>query len=161
MGLRDWLRSHHPRFTEAERTRLGELVAPLEADPLVRSMDGFVQHGSTTTLAHVRSVARLAFWLNARTGCGADERTLAWGAMLHDFYLYDWHGSGWRHSYRHASTACRNAREHFGVDDACAHVIECHMWPISPRRMPRSREAIIVCIADKVVSLAETLFTRE
>ena len=148
------------RLTDAERERLDALAAPLEADELVRSMAGFTQHGCVSTLDHVRSVTSVAFLLNARLHIGGDERTIVYGAMLHDFYLYDWHGAGLRHGYHHPVTARENAVARFGVDRRIQRVIESHMWPWPPTRVPLSREAVCVCVADKVVALAETLFRR-
>ena len=90
--------------------------------------------------------------------------TLLQGAMLHDYFLYDWHENhhdenGW-HGFSHAETALRNAREDFDIDPQVAHIIHSHMWPLNITRIPRTREAWIVCIADKWVSGRETLFHR-
>ncbi len=148
-------------LTEEERRRLDAIIDPYLEDVRVREMGGYIQHGSVTTLDHVKSVAELAFLINARLRIGADERVLATGAILHDFYGYDWHGAGWRHSYRHAELARKNAERRFHIDEATQAVIRSHMWPISPLRPPSSREAIIVTVADKIVSARETLFRRE
>lgn len=40
-------------------------------------------------------------------------------------------------------------------------MIRSHMWPISPMRIPKSREAWILCIADKRCSLVETFGLRD
>jgi uncharacterized protein len=84
--------------------------------------------------------------------------------MLHDFYLYDWHhddnGSHRLHGFTHAQAACANARTHFGIDDRTGHVISSHMWALNPKKLPMTREAWIVCLADKCVSAYETLFRR-
>ena len=86
------------------------------------------------------------------------------GAMLHDFYLYDWHaddhGEHRLHGFTHPEAASRNAGKYFQADDRVRHVIRSHMWPLTPVRMPLSREAWIVCISDKCISLYETLFKR-
>ena len=34
------------------------------------------------------------------------------------------------------------------------------MWPLPPQRVPTSREALLVSLADKYCSLYETLFLR-
>ncbi len=46
------------------------------------------------------------------------------------------------------------------MDDRVAKVIESHMWPLNLRSVPASREAWVVCIADKCASLYETLARR-
>ena len=141
-------------------TVLGEVVA----NPKVREMKKFIQHGRVTTYDHCESVARLCYEINERFSLGCDLKVLLWGAMLHDFYLYDWHekdgGTHRLHGYRHAERACRNARKYFHVGSSILQVIYCHMWPLNITRIPRSREAWVVCIADKCVSLQETVRRR-
>ena len=148
------------RLREEERAELDAVLAPYEADERVQSMGHFVQHGRVSTLEHCRSVCALSWWLCKRLHLKVNEQVLVAGALLHDFYLYDWHGAGWRHSYRHAERARRNAVEYFGIDARTQAVIRCHMWPIGITHIPRSREAVLVSIADKCVSLHETLFLR-
>ena len=52
-------------------------------------------------------------------------------------------------------------KEKLGVDEDTAKVIHSHMWPLNLTRLPASKEAWIVCIADKCCSLHETLFRRK
>lgn len=91
------------------------------------------------------------------------EKELLIGAMLHDFYLYDWHikdRSHRLHGYHHADRALDNAVRYFDVDERIQHIIWCHMWPLNISRLPKTKEAIIVCIADKICSAKEILFQR-
>lgn len=130
-------------------------------DGRIDEMKKFVQHGSITTYDHCYHVACLCQKLNRRLRLGAGEETLLKGAMLHDYFLYDWHenphdANGW-HGYAHADTALRNAKKDFDIGDQIEHVIWSHMWPLNITRVPRSREAWIVCLADKWVSGLETL----
>ena len=83
-------------------------------------------------------------------------------ALFHDFYGYDWHERpyGDLHGYRHPVRAAARAEEIFGVDEQVLSAIESHMWPFTLTRIPRSREAWIVCMADKLASLSETLWMR-
>lgn len=148
------------QLSKEERTELETILEPYAQDALVQSMAGFVQHGSVSTLDHCHNVCEVSWWMCRRLHLEADPQVLAVGALLHDFYLYDWHGAGWRHSYRHAERARRIAASHFGVDTRTQDVIRCHMWPFGITHVPRSREAVVVSLADKYVSLHETLFSR-
>ena len=140
------------------------LLADLLSDERVRAMRGFIQHGRVTTWEHCRSVARLSWRIDRRLRLGSDPETLLRGAMLHDFYLYDWHhedgGAHRLHGFTHAETARRNAERILGESPRVQEVIRSHMWPLNITRVPRSREAWIVCLADKCVALRETLFRR-
>ena len=149
------------RLQQQERAQLDAILAPYANDPRVLSMASYTQHGVVSTLDHCHSVAEVSWWISKRLHVHVDKRPLLIGAFLHDFYLYDWHGSGWQHSYRHAPRASKNANEVFGVDKHTRAIIRSHMWPISITHPPRTREAIIVCLADKLVSLHETLFQRK
>ena len=56
-----------------------------------------------------------------------------------------------------AEAAARNAAQlEGGLSPREANAILAHMWPLSPR-MPRSREAAAVCLADKLCAAAEVL----
>ena len=127
----------------------------------VRQMANYTQHGTTTTLDHTVAVAFRALTLARGLRLHVDEHALVRGGILHDFYLYDWHGSGWRHSYRHPLCASRNAQARFGISERTASAIESHMWPIGITRPPRTREAVVLCIADKYCALLETLLLRK
>ena len=144
-----------------ERDRI---LARIESDRNVQKMKDFIQHGRVSTLEHCENVARLSYEIDRHLSLDSDINVLMTGAMLHDFYLYDWHeggdGSHYLHGFTHAERACENAERLFGIDGKTAHVIYCHMWPLNPERIPMSREAWIVCIADKLVSLHESLFRR-
>ena len=147
-------------LSEEDRRVYEDTLAPYLATSEVQQMATYTQHGTVSTLAHCLSVAKLALWLNRTLHLHARTDTLLAGALLHDFYLYDWHGAGWQHSYRHAEAARQNAVKRFQVSDEVQHVIRCHMWPFGITHVPRTREAILVSIADKCVSLYETLFKR-
>ena len=149
------------RLTEAERAQVNTVLARFWDDSRVQSMAGYTQHGLVSTLDHCTSVAQVSWWLARRLHVRVDSHALLAGAFLHDFYLYDWHGSGWQHSYKHAGRARKNACEVFGVDKHTQAIIRSHMWPLGIAHPPRSREALLVCLADKYVSLHETLLQRK
>ena len=139
-----------------------EILKRYLANPKVRQMKDYCAHGRISVLEHSVDVARIAWLLNLRTGKKADPEVLLAGAILHDFYLYDWHDAKLSfnifkmHGYTHPSQACKNAVEEFDIDERVQEVIRCHMWPLTLRSMPRHREAVLVCIADKLCALKET-----
>ncbi|MBQ7371446.1 MAG: HD domain-containing protein [Blautia sp.] len=143
---------------------INDVLQDIKRNETVQKMKKYLQHGRITTYEHCEAVVDLSYEINRKLHLHANVDTLLKGAMLHDFYLYDWHkkGDGTHrfHGFRHAEKACRNAAAYFDVDENVRHVIRCHMWPLNPERLPRSREAWIVCIADKCVSLHETIFRR-
>ena len=126
-------------------------------------MKGFCQHGAVSTYAHCLRVAHASLRLARALHLHVDEQDLVAAALLHDFYLYDWHDrttSRPNHATRHPLYAAENARRVFGVDERVESAISTHMWPLPPGRVPASREAWIVCAADKWCSLDETLRMR-
>lgn len=90
--------------------------------------------------------------------------SLVKGAFLHDFYLYDWHNCSnithW-HGFKHARIARYNAETVFKLTDKEKDIIQSHMWPLNPTDIPHSREAVLVCMADKMSSSYETVLERK
>ena len=120
----------------------------------------YYQHGKTTVYKHSRNVAYYSLlWakkLEKRFNIKFNYKNLIVGAFLHDLFLYDWHEKDklhrW-HGYRHPLTASKNAREMCDANE----IIETHMWPLTITKVPRSKEAFLVCFVDKIMALAETL----
>lgn len=140
-----------------------EILSKLQTDSRVQSMEEFTQHGNTNTFEHCKQVADCSYKIDSFLSAKSDLKVLLTGAMLHDFFLYDWHeddGSAGLHGFTHAAIASDNAKKYFNVDEKTSHVIQSHMWPLNITNIPRTREAWIVCMADKYVSLRETLFRR-
>lgn len=83
-------------------------------------------------------------------------------AFPHDYFLYDWHAYRGRplHGFAHPKTALKNARQDFDLTKKEENIIESHMWPLLPTRPPKSKEALLVCITDKLCSLHETVMKR-
>ena len=132
-------------------------------DPQVQQMKTFIQHGSVSTYRHVVNVVKLAYILDRKLGSRSDREVLLSAALLHDFYGYDWHEKPLSdlHGYRHPHRAAVHAGEVFDAGAEVQAAIETHMWPFTLTRIPRSREAWLVCMADKLASLSETLWMRK
>lgn len=141
-----------------------EILSELTSNSIVQEMKKYISHGNVSTYEHCSNVANLSYKIDRRLSLHSNLNVLLVGAMLHDFYLYDWHsyddGSHRFHGFKHARFACANAKKYFDIDDRTNRVIACHMWPLNIKKLPKSKEEWIVCIADKCISLNETLFKR-
>lgn len=143
------------------RQRFEELASPVVASARVGQMARYVQHGETSTLEHALAVAYLSLALARRLGLAVDEPSLVRGAILHDYYLYDWHDheaapDSW-HGFTHPGHALANAQRDF--PDLTARerdLIAHHMFPLTPVP-PRHVEGALVCLMDKVATVAEVL----
>lgn len=151
-------------LTEQEREQFEQYARQLLTDPRVLQMRRYVQHGSVSCLQHSIAVAKLSFLLCCRLGLHADLRSLVRGALLHDFFLYDWHEKSTErtglHGFTHPKAALRNAERMFPLNERERDIIKKHMWPLTLTECPRFRESAVVCVADKCCSLWETLFCR-
>ena len=64
------------------------------------------------------------------------------------------------HGFTHAKKASENAKELIEVDEKTCKAIESHMWPLTLSSVPLSKEAWLLCIADKICATKETVFRR-
>ncbi|MCR5773683.1 MAG: HD domain-containing protein [Lachnospiraceae bacterium] len=146
------------RLSDDELKDFMQYAKPVAGDNRVRRMRGFIQHGATTTYAHSLSVAYTAFLINRRLGIKTDEKSLIKAALLHDYFLYDWHDHGDRlHGYHHPDIAGMNARRDFDITDKEYDMIASHMWPLTLFHIPRSKEGWILTLADKICSSKEVI----
>jgi len=120
-----------------------------------------IQHGTVTVHAHCINVAKHSLMLADRLKVRTKRRELIRGALLHDYFLYDWHDKDHinpfkLHGFFHPGRALKNATRDFELTEREKDIIRKHMWPMTIIP-PMCREAWIVTAADKWVSLKETL----
>lgn len=118
----------------------------------------FMQHGSVSTYKHSIAVAEMCLRLSRGLHIRTDEESLVRGALLHDYYLYDWHkrrGAEDLHAFSHAKKALKNASRDFELNEIERDMIVRHMFPLN-LTPPRYRESVILCFADKICALYET-----
>ncbi|MBQ8953964.1 MAG: HD domain-containing protein [Clostridia bacterium] len=117
----------------------------------------YMQHGATSVYEHSLHVACESLMLARRMNRPVNVRAMVRGALLHDYFLYDWHTPHDGHSlhgFRHAKTAWRNARRDFSLGFIEQDVIRKHMFPLNVTP-PMCCESLIVCLADKVCAVRE------
>ena len=125
-----------------------------------REMKRFFSHSDITVYRHCIKVAYAAYCFAVKNGLDCDRRALVRGALLHDYYLYDWHdpNKGFRwHGFKHHRFALQNADRDFVLTGRERRIIYSHMFPLTFWCLPTCREAWIVSVADKIVATDETL----
>ncbi len=140
-----------------ERARQEAYIRSFAARPEVRRMEQFVQHGNTSCLLHCVAVAHVSFAIARALHLRVREEALSRGALLHDYFLYDWHVRDplrKKHAFFHPSAALENARRVFELSEVERDIIRKHMFPLTPVP-PRYREGWLVVLADKVCSVYE------
>ena len=78
--------------------------------------------------------------------------------MLHDYYQYSIKEEGltaYKHGTRHPQIAMEKADKDFNLTDKEKNIIRGHMWPLTFAHPPKSKEAILVSLADKGVATRE------
>ncbi len=146
----------------AIRKLLGEHGKDILCSDKFRSSKNYVQHGNMSVNQHCKNVALASLTLNRALHLKGDTRDIVRGALLHDYFLYDWHtmkpAKGERlHGFTHAGTALKNADRDYNLTDKQKDIIGSHMWPLNIKKIPRCKEAWTVTAADKYCSLMETL----
>ena len=146
-------------YKDILRENGGDILASEE----FKKLKEFIQHGNVTVFEHCIHVALCAIKLNRALFINCKERELVRGALLHDYFLYDWHNADAPgnthpklHGFYHPGIALRNATRDFVLSEREKDIIRKHMWPLTVNP-PRCREAWIVCMADKYASTLETL----
>lgn len=119
----------------------------------------YIQHGDTSVLRHCICVAYMSCFIACKLNLHLEKRALIRGALLHDYFLYDWHvadSSHRLHGFRHPKTALRNAMRDIELSPKEQNIILRHMFPLTPIP-PVYYEAWVVCMADKICSALETM----
>ncbi len=117
----------------------------------------YIQHGDVSVYNHCVSVALCSCMIAKKLGIKVNMRSLIRGALLHDYFLYDWHEPSDEHrlhGFFHPAKAMENAVRDYGISDLEKKIILRHMFPLTVIP-PTCREAWIVCIADKICATKE------
>jgi uncharacterized membrane protein len=129
----------------------------LQHEEFLKLKDYF--HHNSSIYHHVHDVAYLSYRISKYLKL--DYRSTARGALLHDFFLYDWRNHDVPdlprekfHGLAHPAIAVANAKKHFSINDIEEDIIKKHMWPLTIVP-PKYKESYIVSFADKYLSSRE------
>lgn len=120
-----------------------------------QKLDYYSQHLNVSRLQHSLNVAYYTYLWSKKLKL--DYISATRGAMLHDFFLYDWKEKKQTpktHAFQHPLAALKNARQHFEINNIMEDCILNHMWPMS-YSFPKTPEGQIVQIADKYSATLE------
>ena len=149
------------KITEEQKARLEDLYQSFLHDERVLRMKEISIHRGSNCYEHSFKVAKKAIKRALRHKEGTvNLEVVLIGAILHDYYLYDWRKDRARlkkHGKNHPGIAIKNAIRDFNISEEVVIVIKSHMWPINIKTFPNTKEARIVSLADKSVTIGESL----
>ena len=118
----------------------------------------YIQHGDVSVYNHSINVAKSCISFSKKLGIKVNYESLVKGALLHDYFLYDWHDKEHEglHAFEHPKIARRNAINDFGLSKKEENMILSHMFPLS-KSVPKYKESIILCCVDKYCASKETI----
>ena len=154
------------KLNQEEKKEFNQLIEYVVENPKFKEMQNYVAHGQISVYEHCLTVAQTAYMLDRKLHLNANKDELMKCSLLHDFYLYDWHktkvGNSFfeLHGFTHPNIACKNALQYFDIDEKAQQAIKSHMWPLNLKEYPKSKEAWILCMADKICATKETIFDR-
>lgn len=160
----DKLKKRHEQKKELYKL-LKEHASDILNSENFKSTRNFIQHGTMPVHTHCVDVAEKSLAISKFLHIRCNERDLIRGALLHDYFLYDWHDKNrenyqFFHGFYHPGIALKNASKEYNLSPREKDIIKKHMWPLT-LVPPRCREAWIVTTADKYCSTLETLRLRK
>ena len=123
----------------------------------------FIQHGTQSVYDHCVHVAELCCKISEKFHLRVRKHAMIRGALLHDFFLYDWHEPVLIHKihgFTHPKKAMENAVKHYHISEREKNMIRRHMFPLT-LIPPANLEAWVLCIADKICTVQEVLDARK
>lgn len=144
------------------KEKLEEIIAFLSENTRFDETKNFIQHGNTSVYTHVISVTKKSIEIAEKYNLKVDMDSMIRGALLHDYFLYDWHDGKrerWIHGFTHPMKAYKNAKSEINLNRLERDIIIKHMFPLTILP-PRYLESWIVTYSDKYVSALETLSSR-
>lgn len=147
------------RLSRNEKNYFLSVVKEVTEQSRLGQSKAFFQHGNTSVYAHSLKVAYVSYRAAICWGLPVRRYELIRGALLHDYFLYDWHDRKHvhrrPHGFYHPGAAWRNASRDFTLTEREEDIIRRHMFPLTVIP-PRYMESWLICMVDKICSLRET-----
>ena len=140
-------------LTIREMCRLGRDVLENRDMQALRT---FPQHGTVSRYEHCLAVCYIALRLADKWRVRVDRRSMVRGALLHDFFMYNWNDPASMrplHGFTHAREALCNAQKQFELNEIERDVIKSTCSRSTS--LPRYRETALVSAADKISAVLE------
>lgn len=128
-----------------------EIALPILNDVEYQSLKNYRAHGPISVYDHSLLVAERAYLYARKKQRDVDYASLIRGALLHDYYLYDWHKKhkGHRlHGFTHPAWALHNAQLRYSLNPIERDIIRSHMFPLTLLHWPHYPESWIVAKMD-------------
>lgn len=151
------------KLTIEAKKQLEQIYQTFLNNEKVQRMKSITMHRGSNCFIHSFRVAKLAIKRALRHKKGNLEHILI-GAILHDYYLYDWRvekEKKTKHPSKHPGIAMENAKNDFAIDKEIQSIIKSHMWPFNFKAFPSSKEARIVSLADKTIAFKEAMTSKK
>ena len=139
-------------------SKMYELIKNIIETDNYKSQKNYISHGNTNLYDHQINVAYECYkYLEKKNKQDID---MIYAALLHDYYLYDWHDikkypRKRLHGFRHPKIAMNNAIRDYGISKRCQSMIRTHMFPLTLFHIPKSMDAYKLSIIDKKCSIKE------
>jgi len=132
------------------------IVKDIYENANVLELKNYIQHVYSSRYEHCSQVALLTYVVCKKMKL--DYVSATRGAMLHDFYFYDYNNRKDApkhfHLFKHPRISLENALKYFNLNVLERDVILNHMWPVTIR-FPKHLETYIVTFIDKYCAVKE------
>ena len=149
---------------ENEKNRLEGIYKDYLNNPLILKMKEVPMHRGSNTYIHSFLVAKASIKKAIKSKRKLDLESILIGAILHDYYLYDWRLNKKllkKHAKSHPFIAKENAKRDFNISDKVAKIIVSQMWPFNFKLHPKTKEGWIVANKDTFIATKEALTSKK
>lgn len=152
------------QITDEKRKELEDLYQSLFTNPLINKMKSIPMHRGSNCFIHSFKVCKLVIQKALKSKYNYNLNNLIVASILHDYYLYDWREHKElrkTHGKKHPLIAEENARRDFDISIEVSDIIKTHMWPLTPKYYPKTKEAKLVNYIDDVIATREFLVSKK